>query len=168
MWVFSIILAIFAALTQSTIAPSLSVYGGTIDIILVVLLVLLFYGHIRHTGIFLVVSAIILSIISGIQLIYLILPYFVLAAIYLFLSSRRIISRPSTIVSLTTFFIASVFANLVSILEIHNFSVSLISSVLSSAILNMLVGGTIYYFCNKVYYSLNPQISREKVKFLNL
>jgi len=164
MWFFSIILAILAALVQSTIVPSLSVYGGSVNIILVILLVLLFYGHIRHTGIFLVVSTIILSIISGIQLIYLILPFFVLSAIYLFLSNRRIISRPNTIVSLFIFLIASVFVNLVFILEIHNFSLRLILPILSSAILNMLIGGFIYYFCNKAYFLLNPQISREKVR----
>ncbi|MEI8061040.1 MAG: hypothetical protein WCG99_01975 [Candidatus Berkelbacteria bacterium] len=164
MWVLTIILAVIAAVLQSTIIPSLTVFGGLVDLILIVVLIYLFYSSVSNAGIFLLVASIVISVLSGIHLIYIILPNFVVMLVYVLLSSRRIISRPSVIFSIFLFFLACVFAGLVKMLEVNIFSFSTLVPILFSSLIGALAGGILYYFCNKIYYFFNPQISREKVR----
>ncbi|MEI6144175.1 MAG: hypothetical protein WCP91_01095 [Candidatus Berkelbacteria bacterium] len=164
MWVLTIILAVIVAVLQSTIIPSLTVFGGLIDLVLVVVLIYLFYGYVRNAGIFLLVASIVISVLSGIQLIYIILPNFVVMIVYVLLSSRRIISRPSVIFSILLFFLTCVAASLVKMLEVKIFSFLTLMPILFSSLIGAFVGGILYYFCNKIYYFFNPQISREKVR----
>lgn len=164
MWLLTLILAIIIAIISSTITPSLTIHAGELDLNLIIMLIFLFYGRVRDTCIFLLVSSITLSILCGIPLIYLILPNFLLILLYLFLSNRRIISRPRVLLSLIMFFLASILVNLIKIIVMQQLSFSLLTPILVSSLYNAIIGGTIYYFCNKIYYFMNPQLLREKVK----
>ena len=64
MVVFVIILAIFFALLQTTVSPSFRVNGGSLDLVLAVLMVLLFFDSKKHAGVFILVSSIFLTIFS--------------------------------------------------------------------------------------------------------
>lgn len=164
MWIITAIFAIFVAFMQSTISPSLAIYSGILDLLLVVILIFLFYGSVRQACFFLLISAIVLSTLSGVPLVYIILPNFLLIVGYLLLSSKRIISRPTTLVSLPIILLSSVFVGFVKILIMQRLSTLLIVPIISGSVLTMLVGGAAYYFCNKAYYFLNPQLLREKIK----
>ncbi len=168
MWIFTILLAIITAFLQSTVSPSLTVHGGAIDLILIVTLIFLFYGKVREACVSLLVSSIVLSILSGIALIYLISPTFLLIILYIFLSDRRIISKPSTLMSLPMLFIATILFELIKIAIMRSFSINYLVPIVVSSIMCAIVGGAIYWLCNKIYYFLNPQLMREKVKISNI
>ncbi|MCX6810572.1 MAG: hypothetical protein NTY30_02445 [Candidatus Berkelbacteria bacterium] len=164
MWILTIISAIFVAFLSSTLTPSFAINVGTLDLNLIIVLIFLFYGSFRQACIFLLISSIVLSVLSGTLLVYLLLPMFLLVLLYLFFSARRIVVRPSTISSLLIFFIASIFVGMLKMLVMQHWSFSLAIPLISSSVYNAIVGGVIYHFCNKIYYFLNPQLLREKVK----
>lgn len=164
MWILTIILAIIIAFLQSTIAPALSIYGGTIDLILVVTLIFLFHRGVRNSSIFLVASSVVLAVISGLPLIYLVLPNFIIIILYSFLTQRRILSKPSRLLSLLIIFAATILIEAIKMLVMRRLSFSYAAPIFSSSIYNAIIGGTIYYLCNKIHFFLNPQLLRERIK----
>lgn len=168
MWIATFLLAITVALLQSSIVPAATIFGSAADLILIVTLIFLFFGAFRQASFFLLLSSIILTILSGIPIIYIILPNFLLMVGYLILSSRRIISLPSTLFSLPLFFIASFAASFIKLLIMQRFSLSLIEPISIGGIFAATIGGALYFFCSRAYHAINPQILRDKVKISHL
>lgn len=168
MWITTFILAIIIALLQSSIVPAATIFGSIIDLILIATLIFLFFGAFRQASLFLLISSIMLAILSGIPIIYLILPNFLLMVAYLILSSRRIISLPSTLFSLPLFFIAPFVANFAKLLIMQRFSFSLIAPISTGAIFTAAVGGLLYFLCSRAYHMINPQILRDRIKISRL
>jgi len=168
MWIATFLLAITVALLQSSIVPAATIFGGIIDLILIIILIFLFFGAFRQASLFLLLSSVTLTILTGVPIIYLILPNFLLMIVYLILSNRRIISWPSTLFSLPLFFIASVAASLIKLLIMQRFSPSLIVPISIGGIFTMAIGGVLYFLCSRAYHTINPQILRDRIKISRL
>lgn len=164
MWIATFLLAITVALLQSSIVPAATIFNSVVDLILIVTLIFLFFGAFRQASLFLLISSIILTILSGIPIIYIILPNFFLMIVYLITTSRRIISRPATLFSLPLFFIASFAASFIKLLIMQRLSSSLIVPISIGGIFTAAIGGALYFLCSRAYHAINPQILRDKVK----
>jgi hypothetical protein len=70
--------------------------------------------------------------------------------------------------SLPMFFFATILFELIKITIMRSFSIHYLAPIIASSIMMVIVGGVIYWFCNKIYYFLNPQLMREKVKISRL
>jgi len=164
MWVFALVLGMIAALLQSTFIPAVKISGGVIEIGVMLTLLFLFFGSLREASVFLVIFAIFSTIFSQIPLIYFLLPTFVVIVIFIFLSRRRIISRPGTLLSFLIFLIGTIIADLVKLLIMARFSLHNLLTVLIDALLTAFVGAIIYFLISKIYRYLNPQLDKEKIK----
>ena len=161
----TVIVAIFSGILSSTLTPSLTIWSGALDFNLILLLLFLFYANVSEASVFLLVSSIAVAALSGVPLIYVILPGFLLTALYIFLSDRRILPpRPTVSLSILLFFLASIFVSAVKVLLFKSYSTSVIVPTIMSAVLTAFVGSIIYYFCNRVFNRLNPQVKRQKIK----
>jgi len=164
MWAFSIFLAIFCAFLQSTFLPAISIYGGAIEISLVVVLIFLFFGRLREASIFLLVSALFSSLFSGVPVIYQILPEFLIVAIYVFLDYKRVFFRPNTLLALPVFILAVVLADFSRLVLLREVAVGNIQVLIANALYTAIFGTGIFYITNKIFHLLNPHIMRDRIK----
>ncbi len=167
MWILTILLSILVAVFQTTVLPSLKIYGGGFDLILVLTLIFLYYGSLRKAGVFLLISSIVASIISGVAIIYILVPDFFVIVIWTILLSKRIISYPSAIFSIPIFFSASIIANLMELLIRNGFAFFFLPPLISSSLQNTTIGVILYYLSYKIFLFLNPQVKRERIIISN-
>lgn len=166
MFIVIIIFAIFTAFLEASFLPTLRIAGGMIQLITITVAVLMLFGSLRYSSLFLLVSALIISIITAMPVTYFLLPNFVVLAIILFLINRRILIRPSALESFFIFFAAVVVADLVGIVMAAGFSPRNFYLILPDALYSAIVATLLYWFANKIYLYFNPQVLREEIKLL--
>lgn len=161
-----IITALIFALLQSTIIPASGIYGNYPDLVLVLLLIIMFFGSKKLAGVFIISVSIFISIFSAAGMVHIILPYFLIFLLYIFLSDRRLISRPSVTFSFFIFALANLLKIFFQLTLAKNFTLT--PGIIFSSLLTAFAGIIIYYFCRRVYFFLNPQILKERIKISHL
>jgi len=157
-------LALFTAFLQSSLTPALTIWGGIIELPLIIILLFLFSNHFKEASVFLLISATFLSIFSADSIVYLILPDFLIIGIYLFLNKKRMILSPNTLLSFPLFVIAAMVSDLAKLLLFGNLGVENLLLLAKNSLVSAIVGTFIFYFVNKIYHFFNPQIARERIK----
>jgi len=165
MWLIIFIFSIIVAILSATIMPALNIFNSTVNLNLLLVLIFLFYDKKKEAGIFILISSVVLAVLTGINLITILLPIFFLLIIYSFLIDKRILNNPTIFMASLLFFSASMFTEVIVVALTKSFSLHLLKTIIISSIFNMILGAVFYYFCNRIYYFLNPQVLREKIKF---
>ncbi|MCX6812190.1 MAG: hypothetical protein NTW79_01015 [Candidatus Berkelbacteria bacterium] len=165
MYPFLFFLAIFSTLLQTTLLPSLSIYGGVFELSLILALLLIFGGNFRQAAFFSLASALFLALFSGESFGIFLLPIIVvLACLYLF-HYRRIITGPSIYLSIPFFFFAVAVAEIVEMLLAKQSSLSSLRQIVASGVISTVLGSILYYFQRKIQRYLNPQV--EPIRAIN-
>lgn len=160
------ILAFFISLIQSTVVPAFKLYNSFPDLVLPVVLIILFFGSRKLSGVFIITSSIFMSIFSGVAMIYFILPYFLVFITYVFLNERRIISRPSVTLALFVFFVANLIKMIIQSLMMNDLAPDI--AFIYCSLISAVWGVFFYYLCRRIYFLLNPQILRDRIKISHL
>lgn len=166
MFGFIFILSLISAFLEATLLPALKIAGGMIELGTIAITVMMFFRSLRYSSIFLLLSAIFLSVFSQMPIIYFLLPNFIVLAILLFLINRRILTKPGTLASFFIFFTAVVVANLVKIVMLASFSLVSIYTILPNALYSAVIATIIYFVANRIYLYFNPQVLREEIKII--
>lgn len=111
MWLFILLISLFVALFDATVAPSLSIYGGIFSFTTSVILVFLVKKSFQNASMLLIFSTIFLVIFSQIPVVYILLPNFFLFITITFAINKRLVDRPSTMLSVPIFAIAFLFSD---------------------------------------------------------
>ena len=164
MWIVAVFLAMLLALVQSTFMPTVKIFGGLVELDIVVLLLFLFFGSLKDASIFLLIFMIFSAIFSRIPAVFFLLPDFIVIVIFLLLSRLRIVIRPGTLFSFPLFFLATVIADLVKLAILLRFSFHNLLVIPADALITAFVATIIYWVVNRIYHFLNPQVDRERIK----
>ncbi len=165
MFVFLIILSFIVAILDASLFPTLKIAGGIIELTTISMLILVFFGSFRSACIFLIFSAIFLSLLTKIPAIYFLIPNFVILAVFVFLTTRRIVTKPGTLLSFPIFFFAVLVVDLIKLTILAKFSFFNLSITVVDSLYSAVFATIIYWSINKIYHFFNPQISGEKIKF---
>ncbi|MFA5158102.1 MAG: hypothetical protein WC451_02855 [Patescibacteria group bacterium] len=161
-----VVIALVFALLQSTIIPASEIYGSYPDLVLAILLLILFFDSKKLAGIYIISASIFISIFSATGMVHIILPYFLIFLLYIFFSDRRLISRPSVTFSFFIFALANLLKIFFQLVLVKNFNLG--PDIILSSLLTAFAGIIIYYFCRRIYFFLNPQILKERIKISHL
>ena len=164
MWLFILLISLFVALLDTTVAPSLSIYGGIFSFTTSVILVFLVKKSFQNASMLLIFSTIFLVIFSQIPVVYILLPNFFLFITITFAINKRLVDRPSTMLSVPIFAIAFLFFGLFRLLIMGEFSLTNLLLTLEGAIYSTIITVALYFIINKINYLLNPQAGREQIK----
>lgn len=161
-----VILSLAGAFLQATLLPTLQIAGGMIQLSTIAVVALMFFGSLRYSSIFLLLSAITLSIFTSVPVIYFLLPNFVVLIVLLLLINRRILTKPMILTSFFVFFAAVIVADMVKMAILTSFSLANFYTILPDALFSAVVGSGLYYLANKIYIYFYPQVLREEIKLL--
>lgn len=164
MWLFMLLISLFVALFDVTIAPSLLIYGGVFSFTTSIILVFLIKKSFQNAGMLLTFSTIFLVIFSQIPIVYILLPNFFLFITITFAINKRLIDRPSTMLSVPIFAIAFLFFGLSRLLIMSELSPTNLLVTLEGVIYSTIITVVLYFIINKINYFLNPQAGREQIK----
>lgn len=164
MWFIIILLSLFTSLLDTTVSPSLSICGGVINFTLSTLLVFLLIKSIKNASITLIFSTIFLSVFSQVPVIFSLLPGFIVLVLTAYLSGRRLIDRPPTMLSAPIFFVLALTHGIIGLLILRQVSADNLFIVLKSSSLTALLSTLAYWLINKIDFFLNPHVAREKIK----
>ena len=165
MLLFLIFFSFIIAILDASFFPAIKIAGGVIELTTITMLLLVFLGSFRNASIFLVLSVIFLTLLTKIPPIYFLIPNFIILAIFVFLASKRIVSKPGTLLSFSIFFFAVLVADLVKLTILAEFSFSNLSIALFDGLYSAIFATIIYWISNKIYHFFNPQIIGEEIKF---
>jgi hypothetical protein len=164
MWLFIFLISLIVALLDTTVAPSMSIYGGVVSFTTSVILIFLVKKSFRNASALLIFSTIFLVIFSQVPVAYILLPNFFLLITVILVTNKRLIDRPSTILSVPIFIFTFLFFGLLKLLIMREFSLVNLFLMSKGAIYSAIFTAILYFITNKISYFLNPQAGREQIK----
>lgn len=151
----NIILMITAVLVQISLLPQLSFYGGTANLILLVIISLVLIKREKDAILWTIIGGTLLDLFSpirfGVYLFILLIIYFLLTILI-----KKLLATPPWHFILFLFFLASIIFDLLWLF--YNKSIDFIIITAANAVYNIILGGIIYYL---IQYYYQPQ---EKIK----